>query len=31
MYDNASELYNESLEFYFDEYMAVSDLKKRVG
>ena len=29
VYDNASELYNEYLEIYFDEYKALSDVKKR--
>ena len=28
VYDNVSELYNEYLETYFDQYMAVSDNKK---
>ena len=28
MYDNVSELYNEYLETYFDQYMSVSDNKK---
>ena len=31
MYDNASELYNEYLKIYFDEYKALSNAKKRVG
>ena len=29
MYDNASKLYNEYLEIYFDEYEALSDAQKR--
>ena len=29
MYDNASELYNEYLEIYFEENKALSDAKKR--
>ena len=29
MYDNASKLYNEYLEIYFDEYKALSDAQKR--
>ena len=29
MYDNASELYNEYLEIYFNQYMTLSDTKKR--
>ena len=29
MYDNASELYNEYLEIYYDQYMALSDAKKK--
>ena len=29
VYDNASELYNEYLEIYLDEYKAVSDAQKR--
>ena len=28
-YDNASELYNEYLEIYLDEYKALSDVQKR--
>ena len=28
VYDNVSELYNEYLETYFDQYMSVSDNKK---
>ena len=28
MYDNASELYNEYQEFYFDEYKALSHVQK---
>ena len=27
--DNASELYNEYLEIYFDQYMGLSDAKKK--
>ena len=30
LYDNASELYNEYLEVYFDEYKTPSDAKKRI-
>ena len=29
MFDNASELHNQYLEIYFDEYKALSDIKKR--
>ena len=29
VYDNASELYNEYLKIYFDEYKALSDTQKR--
>ena len=29
MFDNASELYSQYLEIYFDEYKALSDIKKR--
>ena len=29
MYDNASELYNEYLKIYFDEYKALAGVKKR--
>ena len=29
MFDNASEPYNQYLEIYFDEYKALSDIKKR--
>ena len=29
MYNNASELYNEYLEIYFDEYKALSGSHKR--
>ena len=29
MYDNASELYNEYLEIYFAQYMALPDVEKR--
>ena len=29
VYDNASELYNEYLEIYCDEYKALSDAHKR--
>ena len=29
MYDNASELYNEYLGIYFDQYMALPDAEKR--
>ena len=29
VYDNASELYNEYLEIYFNQYMTLSDAKKR--
>ena len=28
VYDTASELYNKSLEMYFDEYKTLSDVKK---
>ena len=28
MYDKASELYNECVEFFFDEYKALSDVQK---
>ena len=28
LYDNASEIYNEYLEIYFDEYKVLSDAKK---
>ena len=31
MYNNASELYNEYLEIYFDGYKTVSDAKKELG
>ena len=29
MYDTASELYNELLEIYFDEYNKLSDAKRK--
>ena len=29
MYDNVSELYNEYLETYFDEYNTLSDAQER--
>ena len=29
VYDNASELYNEYLEIYFDQYIPLSDAEKR--
>ena len=30
MYDPISELYNESIEIYFDEYNELSDAKKNI-
>ena len=31
VYDNASELHNDCLEIYFDEYKSLPNIKKRVG